>query len=268
MAERLLYSRPADNLIDAATITVPAGTVNAAFPVANLRDRLPYSACKFTTVRGRLVFDFGTAVTIHFVALGHHNCKAGFDARIQGHATNTWTAPTLDVPFVIGAADAEGYRPNAYLDLSGEVATSFRYWSLDLDNEDNDAALILGELWLGAQTRELAQNYSWGFQRADQRDGARSFETAHGVKWTYPSIGRRRGLTGSVQARDANRDAIDAWHQACGGSDQLTVIVPDPAINDAWFVHWTTPFGYRGDFIDDQEIPIGFLEAARGRPWP
>ncbi len=268
MSVKLIYQHPADNLLPSASaVTVPSGTEDPLYPAANLFDLNPALPMKFSTQTGRIVFDFGSAVSAKFVALLHHNLDAGLEVRIQGNAANSWGAPTLNVAFTIGAKDGEGYRPNVWLDLSAQSSTTFRYWSIVVVGT-NTNNIIIGEAWLGAVLRQLVHNYAWGAKLSDQRPRRKTFETNYGVKWTYPSAGRRRRLESSIRTTDSSLALVRDWHRACGGPDQPMIIVPDPSVDEAWMVFWDVDWTNAQNFVNDNEIPVAWLEAARGFWWP
>jgi len=264
---RLQYNHPADNLAALATLSLAGFTAQAAYPLANLVDLNPANPFKANEQTGRVIIDHGTAKAIALVALIHHNLDAALSVKFQANATDSWGAPSFSQAFTIGAKDTDGYRPNTYLDLSGAPPT-FRYHSLFVEGT-NTLDVILGELWLGSTIRTIVHNYSWGFRRADVRPGRKQWTTPSGVDWTYPSQGRRRGLTGSVDTSDAGVAALSAWSQAAGGLDQPVLIIPGaPDITDALLAKWTVDFEYTGEFIGVNPMAVGWLELARGVPWP
>jgi hypothetical protein len=263
MAAKLLFSHPADNLIASATPSAVAGTVDSLYPLENLGNGNPALPCKFTTLQGRIVFDFGSAVSVPLPALIHHNLTVA--ARWEANATNSWGSPSLSVAFPVATLDTDGYRSNLHLDVSAATGYgAYRYWSVVVDT-DNAAALVLGELWLGSTIRDVTHNYIWGLQRTDQPPGRSKFTTRGGVEWVHAAIGRRRGLTATFETTDAGLAILRAWNLACGGMDQPTLLVPgDPDTADAWLARWTVDWAYKADFLDDSEIQAGWLELARG----
>lgn len=264
---KLRYNHPADNLISLATLSLPTGSALAAFPLTNIRNLNPALPAKFADQSIRIVFDFGSATAVHLVALLHHNLDAALDVRWQANATDSWGGPTFSQALTIAATDTEGYRPNTYHDLSAAPPT-FRYHSLVVVGA-NTLDVILGEIWIGGAVRTLVHNFSWPFTREDPRPGALQWATRAGVVWTYPSFGRQRKLESSILTTAANLATLSAWSQACGGTAQPTLIIPDaPDIPDAMLARWTKAFSYTEEMTDNDLLPVGWVELARSMPWP
>ncbi len=265
---RLRYNHPVDNLAALATITFSGLTpVSAIYGAANLQILNPALPFKANEKTGRVIYDFGTAMPVALPALIHHNFDAGLSVKWQAHATDTWGAPSFSQAFTIAAKDTDGYRPNSYLDLSGGVP-NYRYHSLFIEGT-NTTNLIFAAPWLGTTVRTLTHNYSDGFRRDDERPGRNEWTTKAGVRWVYPSIGRQRRLDGEVETVDAGIVLLSTWSQAAGGLDQPTLIVPDaPDITDAILGHLLYDFGYSHIPVGSGRVPFGFLELARGVPWP
>lgn len=264
---KLQYNHPDDNLAPLATLSLPMGVAVAAFPLANLVNLNPANPFKLTGTSCRVVFDHGSAMAVNVVALFHHNLDADLDVRFQANATDSWGAPSFSQALTIGAKDKDGYRPNTYYDLSGAPPT-YRYNSLYVAGT-NSLAIILGGIWIGSALRTVTHNYSWGFKRDDVRPGRRILQTVAGVEWVNPSLGRRRRLTGEVLTSDAGLATLSTFSQACGGVDQPALVIPNaPDISDAMLAKWAVDFGYAGDFKDNDVMPVGWIEVARGGPWP
>jgi hypothetical protein len=260
----LRYNFPSDNVAPAATLSLPSGTADAAYPLANIVDLNPAHPFKLTTTTCRIVFDLGSATTLAIVALIHHNLDAGLNVRWQGNATNSWGSPSFDYAFTITAKDQDGYRPNSVAIPSG----SYRYWSLVVVGT-NTNNLIFGSIWIGTALRTLTNNYSWGYKREDPRPGAVRWKTRAGVEWVSPTYGRQRRLASDVQTTDAGLVELTTWYQSCGGMDQPTLILPGAQDwTDAGLVKWADDMSFQQAVADNVTVQVSWLEVAKGLPWP
>jgi hypothetical protein len=261
------YNHPTDNVITAATITLAAGAALSGYGLTNLTDLNQGFPFKWDAATGRINFDFGSAQTISLVALLHHNLDAALAVKWEAGAT--LGASTFSQAFTIGAKDADNYRPNSYLDLAtGLTPPNYRYHSLKVEGT-NSHNVIIGAMWMGSTVRTLTYNIGYKYHREDPRPGASSWKTRAGVEWTNPSYGRQRLISGDVQTTDAGIADLAAWNHACGGTDQPTLIVPGiEDITDALLAKWTMNHAFDPDMIDNVTKPVGWLELAKGLPWP
>jgi hypothetical protein len=261
----MLLSHPNDNVIaTASVVSVDAGSVDPIYPIDNLYNGNPALPCKFTTRQGRIVFDFGSPVSVPFPVIIHHNLTVA--ARWEANATSVWTSPSMSQAFEIAALDIDGYRTNLHLDVSDASGYgAYRYWSLVVD-VDNAANIVLGELWLGGVIRRVVGNIVLGSKRVDDAPGRSSFETRGGVEWVHSSVGRRREIANArFITTYAGLTILRDWNLACGGRDRPTILVPStPDSDDAWLARWTS------DWTCDDTDPVvaiasaGWKELARG----
>lgn len=264
---RLFFGRPDENIATAAVITASGFAALSSFPLTNITDLLLANPVKFNAQSGAVVFDHLAAKAPQFVIIGHHNLDEGLEVYWQANATNSWGSPTFSQAVVIGAKDKDGYRPNTVIDVSA-APPNLRYNRLSIVGV-NTRNVIIGGMAVYLTKRTLVHNYSWGFTRGDVRPGRMSLVTKAGIEWVNPSFGKQRKLDGSVLTSDAGMQLLSDWSQACGGMNQTTAIVPDaPDITDGMFCKWTTEFGYTGVFKDNEQLQVGWLEVARGLPWP
>jgi len=264
MPTTLYYNHPGDNVIADATLTVAAGTIDPLYPLVNLSDCNPALPATFTTAQARIVFDWGTPVTIAFVAVIQHNLTVA--ARWEAHSANTWTAPSLSEAFDVADLQADGYRTNLWQDVRAVTgAGAYRYGSLVVDT-DNDAPISLGEIWIGTVVREVpCYLANPGIGRSDEAPGRSSFVTRGGVEWVHASIGRRRTLTAQFVSTDETLAALRDWNLSCGGRDQPTIVVPiTPDSTDVWLVRWNADWSYQTVLQHYQRVNVGWTELARG----
>lgn len=159
MATYLMY----DNTVDYAATVITAGSANADLPVSNLAhpQRKRVYRTGVSAAAEWVKFDLGTAVAVQAVVLLDHTLTSGDSAiKLQGNATDVWTAPSVDetLTFASGTitkilSSAQTYRwwrviftksaAAEYRDIGrvflGPVTTmtrKFRYGSLDIDPVD------------------------------------------------------------------------------------------------------------------------------------
>jgi hypothetical protein len=265
----LLFGHYSDNVAPDATLSVVSGVEDADYPIANLVDRNPALAAKFTTTTVRIVFTFAAAQRIDVAALIHHNLDAGLsNVRIEGNAANAWGAPTFSATFTIPAYHEDGMPVNPWLDLTaqpGYSADGFQYWSIVCASV-NSAAIAIGDVWLGATKRTLVRNIEWGSEESDEWP-AIVHETDFGVKTVYPFGTKRRTLTGKLKTTDAGLAALRAFHRDSFGLARPVLVVEDPSVNDAMLVRIVTPrLAVTRMFLDLNEVPFAVEELSRGLP--
>lgn len=260
----LIFQKPADQRLS-SLVTITPSTEDAAYPKANLYDSNPAKAFKLNATSGNIVFDFGAAVAVDLVSIIHHNLTAGLNVRWQGNATNVWTAPTIDSAIVIPAYEqgSPAFPVNPWLDLTGIGSRSFRYWRLYFPSA-NAAAIQLGQLWIGASKRSLTHNYAWGYERAiDQK--IIEHVTDYEVSTIYSLGAKIWQLTGDLKTSDAGALAVREWFEACNGRALPTLIIPDPAVNEARLVRWaTTMQAMTANFKNDNAFKAVWRELSRG----
>src|SRR3954465_12525835 len=112
-----IYGRPSESLLSGAlAVTVNTGGADSQYPAANLFDGHPEKPAKLTGTTGSWVAQFTAGQRVDLVALIHHNLAAGLDIKIQGNATNVWSAPTLSQAFTIPARLLDNFTVNVWLD--------------------------------------------------------------------------------------------------------------------------------------------------------
>lgn len=262
----LQYQHYSDNVAPNATVTVNTGTEDTSYPAANIKDRNPAKPAKLTTTTGSWVFAFGLAQRVDIVSIIMHNITAGLEVRIQGNATNSWGAPTFNQVITIPAYRDDGFPVNPFLDLtglSGYTTSGFLFWRVVVVGV-NAAAIAIGDVWLGKLKRTLSPNINWGENQKEDRKLI-EHSTDHGVDTIYDLGVTRRSIQGETDTTDATRDAIRTWWRDARGRAQAFLIIPDPAVNDAWLVRWAEPDqNVRLDLTDRNTISLQFLEVSRG----
>lgn len=216
--------------------TITASAADSNYPVANLCTPDPTKPAKLTTTTGWWKVYFGaTRQRVDIVALIHHNLQAGLEVRIQGNDTDTWTSPTLNTTFTLGAQTNDGLYPNCWLDLtgvSGYTTNGFYYWRLYIVGT-NGVNCGVGCLWLGKLKRTLERNLLWGSERMVLRKIV-EHQTARGVSSRYDLGHVARGSQFTVDASPTGASDIDAWWRSCKGQLLPSLLIPDPTADDAW----------------------------------
>lgn len=260
MPAHLIYQWPTDQRLS-GSVTITPSSADAAYPVANLYDSNPAKPFKLDATAGNIVFDFGSAVAIQLAAIVHHNLDAALDVRLQGNASNAWGAPSLDQAVTIPPDEADGFPVNPWVDLTGGSHT-FRYWRLVFPT--NSVPVQIGQLWLGAAKRSLVNNIQWGFaEKVDRR--LIEHVTDYGVSTIYDLGAKVKSWSPTVRTTDAGIAAIEQWWDACHGRALPTLVVLDPAVNDARLVRFTEPAReITRQYLQDHVIQFGLREVSRG----
>jgi hypothetical protein len=265
----LIYALPTDNLSPVATgggtaWVVNTGTEDATYPAVNLADLNPAKPARLTTTTGSFLRDFGLAKQVDWVFIPMHNLTAALaDVKIQGNATDSWGAPSLDEMMVVPSYHEDGFPVGFWLDLTGVSPRSFRYWRFSIGTA-NGTAVAIGEIWLVQTKRSLTHNIHWGLDETDEH-GAVEHRTPYGVVSLFDLATKVRMIDGVTQTSDAGVALLKTWHRSCGGRAEPTAIVLDPAINDALMVRWaTSQLAFTKLFTNANAVKLSFEEMSRG----
>ena len=164
-----------NNLIQAITPTISTFAADSDYPVANLTNWRVSKRAGFDTAKsGELVFDLGSAQTVDACILFNHNLTSGATVKIQGNATDSWGAPSVDetITYVVN---------DMYKEFTGG---SYRYWRLTIADAGRAANDIkLGEMILGSNI-DLTRNPDWNITERLSYNNVQHV-TAGGNKWSY-----------------------------------------------------------------------------------
>jgi hypothetical protein len=150
---RILYKNHV--LLDATNIN-PL-TENPLYPFnTGLKDtRLSRSARTTDDSAQTIVFDFGSAKDVDYVALIDTNFQSGATVTIEANATDAWGAPSL------GPTALTRYAGDSYTRPSGDTVSkydvwmvaasgSYRYWRISINDATNpDTHLDMGACFIG-----------------------------------------------------------------------------------------------------------------------
>lgn len=261
---RLIYQLPTDNVAANVVPTLETGTEDATYPRTNATTVVPSRPAHFSSTAVRLTWDFGTAQRIDLVSIANHNFVPDTTlVQLQGNATPSWGAPSFNATFLLPADMENGLPRQPWFDIVGTYgAQSFRYWSLAVTS--NPENIWLGSVWLGALKRSLAVNIHWGLTAEDDHKVIER-PTDYGVPNVFNTGCMVRSIAGVVDTTDAGRDDLIAWHRACGGRSKPSLIVLDPALNDALLVRWaSSKLPRQENFKNYHRVNLAWVEESRG----
>lgn len=173
------------NLIYNSTLT--PSTVNAQYPVSNLKNDFRTKVWRSTSNSDNLVIDLGSTEDIDSICVSP-NWQDGFGVTaitIQGNATDSWGSPafseamTLDTTF--------GHAISVF-----SSTQSYRFWRLVVTSTLGYCELA--NIYIGAKT-ELTTNgvgYNWSYSN---KDLVRSESTIYGQEY-FDDYGTRKELSG------------------------------------------------------------------------
>ena len=122
-----------------ASLTANSATVN--YPATNVLDsRLSRIFKTDASTTATIVFDALTAVKVDSVVIANHNMVTGGTFKVQGNATDSWGAPTVDETITF----ASGNMTKQF------TGGTLRYWRISIVNATNpDGFISIGRVWLG-----------------------------------------------------------------------------------------------------------------------
>ena len=154
MSVRFLYN----NLVDASTTVITSTGETTDLPDDNVQHPLRTKVWRTATsvALETITFDLGTAQSVQsFVALDHTLTSGDSLIKIQGHASDSWGAPTVNVTLAYNA-DTIAYYWTA--------AQSYRWWRFTFTKSASGETRDVGRIFLGGYY-EATKNISFdGFQ--------------------------------------------------------------------------------------------------------
>jgi hypothetical protein len=261
-----LYTRPTERL--GGTLAVNTGTEDTAYVAANLDDNLPFKPAKLTGTTGSWTRDLGSSLQVDFAAVIHHNLSAGLDLRLQGHPTDAWGAPDVNLAFTIPAAHADGFTKNVFLDVTAFVPLAAnrtkRWWRL-LINSANAFPVAVGEWTMYSAIRNFGiRNISKGSTRRTLRPSV-VHETELLFRRGFDLGTTLRACDVELEATDVTRDDVDALYRSASGEVKPFVIVPHREQDEPWFVTLVgEAFEYERAHRNYNPLSLSFQELARG----
>jgi hypothetical protein len=260
------YAHPRENLLRQATsVTVTSAGTEATYGADKLFDTVWANPTKSTTVDLTVVAAFAAPVLPELAFL--LNSTINVISRLQGHGSDLWSDPDIDLTFAAPTMDARGFFTSPVIDMTEvEGLTAKAFWRFHVTG--NARNVYLGELFLASTKRELEGYVFPGVTRV-RRGTTVVHQTVHKIKLAYeqaPGVMAMGGtLIGDTFAEVAK---IDALIQACRFRARAFPCQPRSDVNDSWMA--------RID-VDDlpgvpvsavaEEIQVPIEMDSRGFPW-
>jgi len=140
-----------DNLIDTASLTESSQV--STLPVENIQD--PRLRCKWKTTGDsseNVVADLGSAQAVNCIAILNHNISSSVtNLRIQGHTSDSWADPDVNINLLDPVGDASYNAYNNKIIIWYSTSSSKRYWRVLIEDASNpDGYIEIGRIFLGA----------------------------------------------------------------------------------------------------------------------
>lgn len=199
---RVLYANEAH---EGHVLTSSSAAVG--FPVTNLENYLVSDKWRATGDADEWIkFDAGSGntITVTDCAINGHNFSSGATVKIQGNATDVWTAPTIDETITFNAGVM-------YKQFTGG---SYQYWRLSIvDSSNPDTYVELGILFIG-EDLNLGDIYDREYPIQNEDTSIRHF-TRTGQMYGDKGIIRDIYVFSLPHVDDEKSD-IEAWFDAVG----------------------------------------------------
>jgi hypothetical protein len=244
----LRYTLPSHNLAGLVTPTLVSGTqAPGTYPrdylPARLYDDNPAHPFKVSTPTFRLLWDFGSPVTVSLVILIHHNFSAGLGNVTLGMGTSSATS-NFSQTFVIAAYHPDKFPVNSYLELS--PAQTYQYLSLEAASA-NIVDCSIGEFPIYSAIQSIGHSFLISTDQDDEDHPLVDHKTDIGVSTIYRHGTRLRWLRGDVVEEQSIGDQIRTWNRASLGRGLPFVILPPD--REPMFVRW-----------EESKLPRNFME--------
>lgn len=261
-----LYTRPTERL--GGTLAVQTGTAAVGYPADYLDDNQPHLPAKLVETSGAWTRDLGAPMQVDFCAVIHHNLNVGVVVRLQGHGSNVWTSPDVDLTLVLPPPHADGFTCNLWVDVAKAVplaASRTKQWWRLVVMTVNTAPVAVGEWAMYSTVRNLGiRNISKGSQRRVHRPSI-IHETELLVRRSYDLGTSLRSVQVSVESTDLYRADIEEWWRSANGEVKPFVIVPNRDEDEAWFVTFLEPvLEWAREHKNYNPLGLEFREVSRG----
>jgi hypothetical protein len=255
----MVFSRPSDNLLSAATVTLAAGSALAGYPLSNLNVgawAVPFKAAE-TTIDIRI--DLGSAQALGWVILGNTNLTVA--ASLQGHTSDVWTSPDISTAFAIPTKSPRAIFTSPYV---SNLAAK-RYWRIVITS--NATPVVIGELGMLGTRREAGIYTRPGVELGAQGQSVEHV-TPFGVEMAYELHVRRERVAGSLAVTPTERQAILDLLDATRYKARPFWMLPHAGHTDAWFVRYQAD-EFLGSAISSGGFvgPFPVRQLSRGLPW-
>jgi hypothetical protein len=210
-----LVSRYSDILSYGATWSLTAGTINAAFPLANLNDVRADYVAKLNETSGTFR---GTIASTALQAVAIVNCNRP-GATITVTNNNAMASQNL----VIGAAPSDNIGIQGILDLRA-VTTAATQWNFAVPVGTGNVAI--GKILLISNLRQFLIRSRPKFRATSPKILKR---TSSGTPVGYPKGTRYGGIEFQLM-RESERSAYEALRQGSVGPSQPCVVWSNPSV--------------------------------------
>lgn len=228
-----IWQKPSDNQLSSATLTNPTNGSASGYALTDLYNGNPafgWHASAASTFY--ILLDFGAVLgrAVKLIGFHNHNFDDGVVLTIQGNATDSWGAPTVNSTVTVPAVNADGFRTDFYW-LNASQSSSLRYWRIGTTTT-NSAAWILGQLWVSNTIRylpfdQMQMNPGLSIKRV-RPVVEHLTPPPYNVSLRYPSASRYTVLSGLVKGvRSDVENLRDSWF-----STSLGRAVPTTFVNE------------------------------------
>jgi hypothetical protein len=220
-------ARYSDILSSGATWSLTAGTINSAFPLANLNDVRADYVAKLTGTSGTFK---ATIASTALRAVAVINCNRP-GATITVTNNNSMASQNL----VIQSASADNIGISGVLDLQG-VTTAATEWSFAFPVGTGNVAV--GKILLISTLRDFPIRLGAKFPETHPQISKR---TSSGTPLGYPKGTRYRGVEFSL-ATESQRAAYAELRRGSVGPSQPCVVIPElGVVNDLLYGYFPRP---------------------------
>lgn len=260
----LIYSLYGDNKAAAVAPTISVGTEQSSFPITAAYDLNPAKPFRVTGTTLRMVWNFGSAMSIDWVPLINANLDAGLSGVvIQANNSNVWTGPSLSAAFTIPAKDSDGFPVDPWVDLTA-LTRSFQYWSFAV-TVANTALVSIGEIGLIATKRSMPTNLTWPVTLEDDRPVTKLPVRGGGPPFMYDEGVRGSTIESEIDNTDANERTMRQWWLETHGCARPFFVVPDPSRNECRMVRWADTSRKVSQQVNDRnQVTLKFEIVDRG----
>jgi hypothetical protein len=250
------------------TLAVNTGTGDTSYPAANLDNNMPSKPAKLTGTTGSWTRNLGSAMRADICAVFHHNFQTALDVKLQGHTSNSWGAPDVNLSFSIPAAHVDGFTKNVWLDIESLVPTAGnrtkQWWRL-LINAANATPVAVGEWAMYSSQRNFGiRNIKWGSTRRLYRPSI-VHETEYMLRRSYDIGTTIRGCQVELEATDTVRDDVEALVRAAQGEVLPITMLGHKDYDEPWFA---TLIGNQLEWTREHRnynpLTLEFRELSRG----
>ena len=208
---RVLYN----NWVKSATTITPLSeNPNYLFTDAWQDTRLTRYARTVDDSSQTFIIDLGAARAVDYCAILDHNFSSGATIKIQGNATDSWGAPSVDITLTYAAS-------NIYYKFSS--TQTYRYWRLTVDDASNtDTYLQISKLWLSSYVQFP---YMAKSQKIPTASTSTAQESISGQSYGDKKLIYRYGNITFPYIDDTEKTTIDTLFRAVDKTDPIMTLV-------------------------------------------